>query len=67
MGSLEVRHNSVTSLSCIGEGNGNLLEYSSLENPTDKGAWQAPVDEVAKSQSNTISTSYLNQILLANA
>ena len=26
------------SLSCIGEGNGNLLQYSSLENPMDGGA-----------------------------
>ena len=24
-----------------GEGNGNLLQYSCLENPTDRGAWQA--------------------------
>ena len=27
------------SLSCIGEGNGNPLQYSCLENPRDKGAW----------------------------
>ena len=25
-----------------GEGNGNLLQYSCLENPMDKGAWQGP-------------------------
>ena len=24
-----------------GEGNGNLLQYSCLENPTDRGAWWA--------------------------
>ena len=24
-----------------GEGNGNLLQYSCLENPVDRGAWQA--------------------------
>ena len=24
-----------------GEGNGNLLQYSCLENPMDRGAWQA--------------------------
>ena len=24
------------------------LQYSCLENPTDRGAWQAPVHEVAK-------------------
>ena len=27
------------SLSCIGEGNGNLLQCSCLENPRDRGAW----------------------------
>ena len=33
-----------------GEGNGNLLQYSCLENPMDRGAWQAKVQGVAKSQ-----------------
>ena len=33
-----------------GEGNGNLLQYSCLENPMDRGAWQAIVHGVAKSQ-----------------
>ena len=33
-----------------GEGNGYPLQYSSLENPMDRGAWQATVYEVAKSQ-----------------
>ena len=33
-----------------GEGNGNPLQYSCLENPMDRGAWQAMVHEVAKSQ-----------------
>ena len=32
-----------------GEGNGNLLHYPCLENPMDRGAWQAIVCEVAKS------------------
>ena len=32
-----------------GEGNGNPLQYSCLENATDKGAWQATVHGVAKS------------------
>ena len=32
-----------------GEGNGNPLQYSCLENPMDRGAWQAKVHEVAKS------------------
>ena len=35
---------------CPGEGNGNLLQYSCLENPMDRGAWQAAVHGVAKSQ-----------------
>ena len=33
-----------------GEGNGNPLQYSCLENPTDGGAWQPTVHGVAKSQ-----------------
>ena len=33
-----------------GEGNGNLLHYSGLENPMDRGAWQAKVHRVTKSQ-----------------
>ena len=33
-----------------GEGNGNSLQYSCLENPMDRGAWQATVHGVAKSQ-----------------
>ena len=31
-----------------GEGNGNPLQYSCLENPIDKGAWQATVHGVAR-------------------
>ena len=37
------------SLSCIGEGNGNLLQCSCLENPRDNGAWWAAVYGVAQS------------------
>ena len=33
-----------------GEGNGNPLQYSCLENPMDRGAWRAAVPGVAKSQ-----------------
>ena len=33
-----------------GEGNGNPLQYSCLENPTDRGAWWATVYGVTKSQ-----------------
>ena len=31
-----------------GEGNGNPLQYSGLENPMTRGAWQATVHEIAK-------------------
>ena len=37
------------SLSCTGEGNGNPLQYSCLENPRDRGAWWAAVYGVAQS------------------
>ena len=37
------------SLSCIGEGNGNPLQCSCLENPRDGGAWWAAVSGVAPS------------------
>ena len=33
-----------------GEGNGNPLQYSSLENPMDRGDWQAMVHRVKKRQ-----------------
>ena len=35
-----------------GEGNGNPLQYSCLENPMDKGAWWAIVPGVTKSQTD---------------
>ena len=38
------------SLSCIGEGNGNPLRCSCLENPRDGGAWWAAVYGVAQSR-----------------
>ena len=38
------------SLSCIGEGNGNPLQCSCLENPRDRGAWWASVYGVSQSQ-----------------
>ena len=48
MGSLRVRHD--FSLSCIGEGNGNPLQCSCLENPRDGGAWWAAVYGVVQSR-----------------
>ena len=43
MGSHRVGHDLVTLLSCIGEGNGNPLQYSCLENSRDRGAWWAAI------------------------
>ena len=36
--------------SCIGEGNGNPLQCSCLENPRERGAWWTAVYGVAQSQ-----------------
>ena len=47
-GSLRVGHDWATSLSCTGEGNGNPLRCSCLENPRDGGAWWAAVCGVAQ-------------------
>ena len=49
MGSLRVGHDCATSLSHIGEGNGNPLQCSCLENPRDGGAWRAAVCGVTQS------------------
>ena len=52
MGSLRVGHDWATSLSlsCIGEGNGNPLQYSCLENPRGRGAWWADIYGVTQSR-----------------
>ena len=50
MGSLRVGQDSATSLSRIGEGNGNPLQCSCLENPRGGGAWLAAVYGVAQSR-----------------
>ena len=47
------------SLSCIGEGNGNPLQCSCLENPRDGGAWWTTVYGVA--ESNTTEASQQQQ------
>ena len=56
------------SLSCIGEGNGNPLQWSCLENPRDGGAWWAAVYGVTQgrtrlkrlsSSSSTVKLNYL--------
>ena len=38
------------SLSCVGEGNGNPLQCSCLENPRDGGAWRVAIHGVAQSR-----------------
>ena len=50
MGSLRVGHNGATSLSRIGEENGDPLQCSCLENPRDGEAWWAAVHGVAQSR-----------------
>ena len=50
MGSPRVGHDWATSLSCTGEGSGNPLQCSCLENPRDRGAWWAAVYGVAQSR-----------------
>ena len=35
-----------------GEGNGNLLQYSSLGNPVDRGAWWATVHDYKRVEHN---------------
>ena len=49
------------SLSCIGEGNGNPLQCSCLENPTEGGAWWAAVYGVAQSGTRLKRLSSSNQ------
>ena len=43
------------SLSRIGEGNGNPLQCSCLENPIDRGTWWATVHRVAKNRMKSLS------------
>ena len=42
--------NDIGNLGFPGEGNGNPLQYSWLENPMDRGAWQTTVHRITKSQ-----------------
>ena len=57
------------SLSCIGEGNGNPLQCSCLENPRDRGAWWAAVYGVAQSQTRLkrLSSSSNSSIFLSKS
>ena len=57
------------SLSCFGEGNGNPLQCSCLENPRDGGAWWAAVYGVAQSrtQLKRLSSSSIVRVITAPA
>ena len=48
-----------------GKGHGIPLQYSCLENPMDRGIWQATVHRVAKSQTQLNRFSTYTQILKA--
>ena len=54
------------SLSYIGEGNGNPLQCSCLENPRDRGAWWVAVYSVAQSQTRLKRLSSSSSQLLAH-
>ena len=51
------------SLSCIGEGNGNPLQFSCLDSPRDGGAWWAAVYGVAQSRTQLKWLSRLQQYM----
>ena len=60
------------SLSCIGEGNGNPLQCSCLENPMDRGAWWAAIYGVAQSRTRLMrlsgsSSSYVHSSTIFNS
>ena len=57
------------SLSCIGEGHGNPLQCSCLENPRDGGAWWAAVYGVAQSRARLkrLSSSSSSSVLMCDS
>ena len=54
------------SLSCIGEGNGNPLQCSCLENPRDGGDWWAAVYGVAQSRTRLKRLSSSSSLAIMN-
>ena len=46
-----------------GEGNGNSLQYSCLENSMDGGAWWATLHGVAKSQTRIMTSLWINRLV----
>ena len=51
--------NSIFPYTSPGEGNGNPLQYSCLENFMDRGAWQATVCGITKSWTQMATNTYL--------
>ena len=49
-----------------GAGNGNPLQYSCLENSTDRGAWQTTVHWVTKSDTNEHTLTHTEKERLSN-
>ena len=47
----------------LGAGNGNLFQYSCLENPMDGGAWQATLQGVTKIQTQLTNKRYMKRML----
>ena len=54
---------SIPGLGRSGEGNGNSLQYSCLENPMDRGAWQATIHGVSKSRIRLCDFTFVRHIL----
>ena len=54
---------SIPGLGRSGEGNGNSLQYSCLENLIDRGAWQATVHGVSKSRIRLRDFTFIRHIL----
>ena len=69
MGSLRVQHDwgPSLSLSCIGEGNGNPLQCSCLENPRDGGAWWAAIYGVAQSRTQLKRLSFIHEASISES
>ena len=67
MGSRRVGRDSATSLSRIGEGNGNPLQCSCLENPRDGGVWWAAIYGVSQSRTRLKRLSSSSSQVMSNS
>ena len=54
------------SLSCIGEGNGNPLQCSCVENPRDRGAWWAAIHDWSDLAAAAATSIYVSRKILFN-